>query len=126
MPLPSKVTKLEDIPPQYKHWRELWKTDLGYRQAWIEGRGPGQSGKNRKRHQRHTEMELGDVVEKALSLVGITEVRVTKWLGRDCGCGGRKARLNQLSRWAKRVAKGRLRWAKRGLEKLIRGKRKRK
>ncbi len=49
---------------------------------------------------------LGDAVESALKLVGITEERVSKWLGSPCGCSARKAKLNSLSDWAIRVASG--------------------
>lgn len=51
-------------------------------------------------------MGLGDLVEKALSKVGITEERVQKWLGRPCGCRGRKEKLNQLGQWAARLLTG--------------------
>lgn len=43
---------------------------------------------------------LGDRVESALKSVGITEERVSRWLGRKCGCGERKAKLNRLGEWA--------------------------
>lgn len=46
-------------------------------------------------------MELGDHIEQALTKVGITKQRVSKWLGRDCGCAARQEKLNNLSRWAK-------------------------
>lgn len=39
---------------------------------------------------------LGDRVSRALSLVGITEARVSKLLGRPCGCGKRREALNRL------------------------------
>lgn len=48
-------------------------------------------------------MGLGDVVERALSSVGITKDRVEAWLGRPCGCAERQERLNALGYWAKRV-----------------------
>lgn len=50
--------------------------------------------------------QLGDRVEQALTLVGITSERVTKWLGRPCRCEERKRRLNQLSSWAIRILHG--------------------
>lgn len=49
---------------------------------------------------------LGDMVSDALALVGVTEERVTKWLGRPCGCGGRRRKLNKLGRWARQVLAG--------------------
>jgi hypothetical protein len=39
---------------------------------------------------------LGDMVKSALSAVGITEERVTKAIGKPCGCGQRAAKLNEL------------------------------
>lgn len=63
--------------------------------------------------------ELGDTVEAALSLVGITSERVEEWIGRPCGCPERKEKLNQLSRWAKRVLGGKLEDAEKHLEDLV-------
>jgi len=41
---------------------------------------------------------LGDTVEKVLEVTGIA--KVAKWLlGEDCGCEGRKQKLNQLFRY---------------------------
>lgn len=39
---------------------------------------------------------LGDLVAAGLSAVGITEERVSKILGRPCGCGARAEALNRL------------------------------
>ena len=46
---------------------------------------------------------LGDVVESALSSIGITQDRVEEWLGRPCRCSERKKKLNRLSKWATTV-----------------------
>lgn len=51
-------------------------------------------------------MLLGDVVERALSKLGISEEKVSKWLGRPCGCPERKEKLNTLHLWALRVLAG--------------------
>ena len=51
---------------------------------------------------------LGDAVEKALTIVGVTEERVSQWLGRPCGCRGRREKLNALSYWAMRVLSGKV------------------
>ena len=62
---------------------------------------------SRQHHtSQHEHLELGDLVEKALTAVGITKERVTKLLGRPCKCGQRQERLNELSWWAKRVLTG--------------------
>lgn len=41
---------------------------------------------------------LGDMVADGLSALGITEERVSKLVGGDCGCSKRKQLLNQLGR----------------------------
>lgn len=41
---------------------------------------------------------LGDMVAAGLSAVGITKERVSRVLGRPCGCGKRQAKLNDLGR----------------------------
>jgi hypothetical protein len=52
--------------------------------------------------------ELGSQIKWALTTVGITEERVSKWLGKPCGCTERQQKLDQLSLWAKRVLKGKI------------------
>ncbi len=47
--------------------------------------------------------ELGDHVEQALTKVGITSERISEWFGVKCNCAMRKAKLNQLSIWARQV-----------------------
>lgn len=42
---------------------------------------------------------LGDRVAASLAAIGITEARVTRLLGRPCGCRKRAAKLNELGRW---------------------------
>jgi hypothetical protein len=39
---------------------------------------------------------LGDMMKGALSAIGITEERVSKAIGRPCGCGKRAEALNKL------------------------------
>jgi hypothetical protein len=41
---------------------------------------------------------LGDMVKAGLSAIGITEERVTKAIGRECGCSRRAEKLNELGR----------------------------
>ena len=41
---------------------------------------------------------LGDIVKAGLSAIGITEQRVSKALGKPCGCGKRAEKLNELGR----------------------------
>lgn len=55
-------------------------------------------------------IRLGDIIESALSTVGITKDRVDwisqEWVGVPCGCEERKQKLNALSAWAYRVLAG--------------------
>lgn len=51
-------------------------------------------------------MKLGSLISSALSIVGVTEERVSHWIGGPCGCEERKEKLDQLGLWAKRVVKG--------------------
>jgi hypothetical protein len=41
---------------------------------------------------------LGDMVASALSAVGITKERVSKAIGKPCGCAKRQEALNDLGR----------------------------
>jgi hypothetical protein len=63
--------------------------------------------------------ELGDVVTSALISVGITDSRVSKWLGKPCACPIYRERLNRLSRWARRTLTGKTDQAQEQLEELI-------
>lgn len=44
----------------------------------------------------HAKPGLGDRVAAGLAAVGITKERVSKAIGRDCGCAKRQAALNKL------------------------------
>jgi hypothetical protein len=46
---------------------------------------------------------LGDRIASGLSAIGITKDRVSRVIGRPCGCGKRQAKLNRLGEC---VAKG--------------------
>lgn len=49
---------------------------------------------------------LGDTVAAGLAAVGITPARVSRMIGRPCGCERRKQRLNELGAWiAKRAGR---------------------
>lgn len=65
------------------------------------------------------EQLLGDQVEAALTKVGITKERVSRWLGADCNCEERKQKLNNLHAWAKRVISGKTDKAEEYLDKIM-------
>ncbi len=64
---------------------------------------------------------IGDIMEQALERIGISQERVSRWIGKPCGCAERKQRLNQLHQWAIRVTKGRIEKAKEFLEQILDG-----
>lgn len=64
-------------------------------------------------------MMLGDALSEALGAVGLTEERVSGWLGRPCGCKERREKLNMLNLWAAGVASGKLEKAGHYLLKLM-------
>ena len=41
---------------------------------------------------------LGGMIKAGLSAIGITEERVSKAIGRPCGCGKRAEKLDELGR----------------------------
>lgn len=62
---------------------------------------------------------LGDSIEAALSVVGITSDRVEKWLGTLCNCEERKQKLNRLDLWARRVLRGKTQAAREYIEGVL-------
>ncbi len=62
---------------------------------------------------------IGDRVAEALQAVGITDDRVSRWLGRPCGCKERREKLNALGFWAARVLAGNIGTAEVDLTNLV-------
>jgi hypothetical protein len=62
---------------------------------------------------------LGDLLESALSRVGVTKDRVERWLGRPCGCAERQEKLNQLGYWAKSVLAGKSKHPEKYLDGIV-------
>jgi len=60
-------------------------------------------------------MELGDIIESALSRTGITKKRAKKWIWFDCRCDKRQEQLNALSREGARRVRSLHTWAKKFL-----------
>ena len=102
----------------------LCKAGGKYWEAWEKGVGPGQPGSLRPRKVKVKKKKpgLGDRLSKALSMAGITEERVSEWLGRPCGCAARRERLNRLGEWVGDVLKGRTTNATDKLEAIIKDK----
>ena len=61
---------------------------------------------------------LGDRVAAAFTKLGITDERFSKLMGKPCKCGQRKAWLNRLDLWARRVLSGNVQDAKKYLDEL--------
>jgi len=53
---------------------------------------------NHAAYPRERKPGLGDLVKTALSAVGITEERVSRAIGRPCGCSKRAEHLNEIGR----------------------------
>lgn len=62
---------------------------------------------------------LGDEIEQAIRLLGISPERIERWIGVPCGCEERKQKLNVLGAWAWRVVQGRTEKAITYLEQIL-------
>lgn len=103
------------------HWVHLCHNKPVYFIAWEEGRGPGQEKKQSagiSKTQKSRRL-IGDQIEQALTAVGITSDRVSKFIGRPCGCHERKERLNRLYAWAIRVMGGHVEEGKKDIEEML-------
>jgi hypothetical protein len=49
-------------------------------------------------HQDYPRPGLGDMVKSSLAAVGITDERVSRAIGRPCGCRRRAEKLNEIGR----------------------------
>lgn len=65
---------------------------LCLQQYGIEWQGPATSSQT----ARKSSPGLGDLVKSGLSAVGITEERVSKAIGKPCGCGKRAEAMNKF------------------------------
>lgn len=62
---------------------------------------------------------LGDRISQALAIVGITEDKVSAWIGKPCGCSERQEKWNRVGRWASRVLQGSFERAQHFLEEIL-------
>lgn len=53
-------------------------------------------------------MPPGDVIAKALGIIGIDQSLVERLIGGPCGCKERQDRVNQLYWWAASVVRGKI------------------
>lgn len=51
-------------------------------------------------------IKLGDAVESALRMIGITKEKVSRWIGAPCNCEERQQKLNALGDWATQMLLG--------------------
>ena len=64
-------------------------------------------------------MLAGDCIALACEKVGLTTERISRWLGRECGCEDRRAKINAIHLWAKRVVSGKVEKAREILEGIL-------
>ncbi len=112
----------------YPQWQRLVLTKPEYRKAWLQGTFPPVNVQKQIQSVREQRSKsppqqprklLGDRVSSALAVVGITEDRVSKWLGRPCGCSRRRDKLNRIDAWARGVISKTIDDAKESLERII-------
>ena len=98
------VKNEEVIPDSYDPEKD--QDAAVYRQRRVVRRTKkGCAGRRSRTNKNKTNERrgLGDVIESALSSIGVTESRVESWLGRPCNCKERREKLNKLSKWASQV-----------------------
>ena len=93
-------------------WTRLCQRDLAYYNKWKDDSQEPLSIIPKI-------FKLGDNIGAALKIVGITDERVTKWLGKPCGCSKKREKLNYLGEWAYEALAGKTDNAKEHLEELI-------
>lgn len=64
-------------------------------------------------------MYAGDAIATALSVVGITDDRIERWLGQPCKCPERREKLNSVDAWARRVVSGKVERAIEYLDRIM-------
>jgi len=100
-----------DGPNGVNHYRvDLWSLqpidNISQRETLPDGSRKPTNASQQITTTNPLRIGLGDVVESVLKRVGITEERVSAWLGRPCGCSARKEKLNALVNWANQYADG--------------------
>ncbi len=79
----------EEIDKVIKELEKKGVNQISHRASYLHGKG------------------LGDIVEDALSKVGITQERFKNWFGlEECDCTKRKKWLNKLFTWHYKNYKG--------------------
>jgi hypothetical protein len=62
---------------------------------------------------------LGSLISRALSTIGITDTRVSRWVGAPCGCKERQEKLDAVTYWAIRVMQGKVESAEKYLDNIM-------
>jgi hypothetical protein len=62
---------------------------------------------------------LGSLISRALSTIGITDTRVSRWVGAPCGCKERQEKLDAVTYWAIRVIQGKVESAEEYLDNIM-------
>lgn len=118
----SRPCDCDRLPPAGKPYTTeycrlcwLYHHDEQFRAMW--GNGPPLA--RRDSIQAQMPRRLGDMVGDALKKIGITEERVSRWLGRPCGCKERREKINALHTWASKVIFGETDKAEQSLDDMI-------
>lgn len=70
--------------PLYRHCQTIEEMARAHLDAWAHGR------------IKIPPLRLGSMIAAGLTTIGVTEERVKKIIGKDCGCAARKSKLDAV------------------------------
>lgn len=70
--------------PHYRHCQTIEEMARSHLDAWAHGR------------IKIPPLRLGSMIAAGLTTIGVTEDRVKKIIGKDCGCAARKSKLDAV------------------------------
>ena len=70
--------------PLYRHCQTIEEMARSHLDAWAHGR------------IKIPPLRLGSMIAAGLTTIGVTEERVKKIIGKDCGCAARKSKLDAV------------------------------
>lgn len=73
-----------DKLPHYRHCQTIEEMTRSHLDAWAHGR------------IKIPPLRLGSMIAAGLTTIGVTEERVKKIVGKDCGCAARKSKLDAV------------------------------